>query len=187
MPLLKKVTDRNYVVNGERLLSVTEVLQAVGIIREFGSDAAMDRGTRVHRACCDIDLGLNPTIEDEDVPYVEAYRAFLNITGAEPVLIEQPVYHETHRYAGTLDRLYLIGGAERWLADIKTGSLPKHTPIQLSAYAACLDKPVWKRCAIHLIGDGKYRIVHYPAHEAPRDLDVFLAALKVAKWRKENP
>lgn len=172
--------NREYVIDGERLPSVTEVLRGVGLIRGFGSCEHLERGTAVHEACCAVDLGLDYDLPEEWKGYVMAYMAFLSDFRPEPVMIEQGVWHDVHRYAGTLDRVYLIDG-ERWIADIKTGSPERYYPVQLAAYSACLPKPIWKRMVVLLKESGEYGVLRYKAAESPADFEVFLAALKI--WR----
>jgi hypothetical protein len=52
----------------------------------------------------------------------------------EPVLIEQPLISERHKYGGTCDLLAKVGN-ETWLIDFKTGkAIYEEMAIQLSAY-----------------------------------------------------
>lgn len=185
MPLVKtEIIDRKYEIDGQILPSVTDILRSAGIIPlDVGNDEAMARGTFVHEATAIMDKGLElEEVPEEYEPFIRAYMKFMSSSGAEPVLIEQPVYNALYRYAGTLDRLYLING-ERWVADIKTGSVPDWAPIQLAAYASCLEPPTWKRVAINLREDGSYKVISYPARTWHSDMDVFLSAMRIHQWK----
>lgn len=183
MAIIKeKIIDRKYIVGGKTLPSVTEILSAAGIRPTYTSEEAAERGTLVHRACAAYDLGYEPEVEPWLEPYYQAYLKFIEEVKPEVVLVETPVYHETHGYAGTLDRVFEIQG-KRWICDIKTGSVPDWAPIQMAAYSACLPRPIWDRMALNLKSDGTYKQVNYDPRESQRDFSVFLAALTIWRWK----
>jgi len=184
-----------YTLNGVELPSVTKILDDV--LQEYASiDAetmrvARERGTAVHKACelhdkdsLDYD-SLDPVV----LPYMEAYIKFLNDTGFDPQIIEQPV-HSRFRYAGTLDR---IGSAKhsknRWQIDIKTPkSISTSVGPQTAAYDQAARECGWiekkekvERYALQLRDNGTYRMV--PC-QSPIDFNVFLSALTIYNFKR---
>src|SRR5690606_34284850 len=111
------------------------------------------------------------------------------------VLVEQTetrVHDEALGYAGTLDLIVAWTSEDgqritrRGLIDVKTGSVPPTVGAQTAAYLRCarawfpLGTPIY-RFALHLPGDGSYRLV--PLTNPQDELD-FLAALRVAHFRR---
>jgi len=83
------------------------------------SRKAAARGTDIHKAAEQIALGVTPEIEDDVLPYVEHYTAFLNEFKPKFLMSEAPVYSPTHGYAGTSDGIMEIDG-KTVIFDLKT-------------------------------------------------------------------
>lgn len=179
-----------------RLPSVTQILWDCGLedwsrfVPVDVLEAAREFGQHVHHACHlhDVD-GLEwSTLDVALVPYVEAWRAFLEDTGAVVIASEQPVVHEELGYAGTPDRV-LAWGARVVIPDLKaTAAVPRTVGIQTSAYAKAYqamrgDKKEPERYCIHLTAGGRGR--GYKAHKRtdPADWSMFLSCLNVWKFR----
>lgn len=94
---------------GHRLPSVTQCTRAL-VNQEYFTPGSAQIGSYRHK-CCELwDYG---TLEYDQLdpihtPYVDAWYDFLCYYGLEnePVLIEEPFYHPTYLYAGTIDRIY---------------------------------------------------------------------------------
>jgi hypothetical protein len=177
-----------YALDGQRLPSVTQVLENVGIIDysyipDFAREKYLKRGSNVHLACEFDDQGDldEAALSDELRPYVEAWRLFRAQTGFHPSLIEHRGYHPQYLYAGTLDRCGSMAGVKAdILLDIKTTQAPDWTRYQLAAYAAFFRTPrAFRRMAVALHADGTYRVDEYPSKDWAADFNVFLAALTV--------
>jgi hypothetical protein len=179
-----------YVVDGKRVVSVTEALEIAGIVDLSGIplrllELARDRGKAAHRVTAMIDLGEDVgRISDDVKPYAEAWQRFRVDTGFKSDLIEYVVRHERLGYAGTLDRFGPLNGCET-LIDVKCGYQPgAWTGLQLAGYDLALeyeryiDKPS-KRMAVSLKPDGTYSIQQFRKHSDRAD---FLAAVRVAQW-----
>lgn len=199
-----------YTVNGEQVLSVTQVLRDSGLV-ELGQGGTgissgvlahkRELGRAVHAATHYFDEGdLDfATVGAEAMPYVEAYIRMRHETGFLPLLIEHRVYHPTFGYCGTVDR---IGTIDRYpfgvLLDLKTGD-PEHvcTNLQLAgyldAYRAAPDgrvrtpggaiPPQFERWAVQLRADATYRLTRYTDH---RDVLVFRAALTLVQYKRHG-
>ena len=136
---------------------------------------AKDRGTAVHAACEDLDIGFDA----EDVPaeyegYVRAYLAFKNDYRPTLLGMEQKIYNAEQGYAGRFDRWFEWDGDEAIL-DIKTTTSPTKTTIiagcaQTHAYAIAM-KGVKRRFLLYLRKDGKYRLVDCAEYEKKHDFD----------------
>lgn len=182
-----------YSVEGERLPSVTQILQGCGIVDLSGVpvqalDYAAERGTAVHRFCEFLDQGEADWAQIEGTPlegYCRAYAQFREDTGFSPRLVEHRFSASVHgmRYAGTVDREGDIGGRATVL-DLKTGTTEQRSwCVQLAAYALGLresGRPLRARAALHLRADSSYRLIDY---RDPRDEQVWLAALAVETWK----
>ena len=120
-----------YTVDGVPTPSVTEILEAVGLISSrYYKPGAAERGTAVHKMLEDYDvLG----IPGEGL-FFEAYLSFLRKAEPKIIAIERFVFVEDPRYGGTLDRVMEIDGVT-YVVDIKTGWPASWHEIQLAAYA----------------------------------------------------
>jgi hypothetical protein len=175
-----------YKINGKDVPSVTQVLSLAGefknINKEILSKAARF-GTAVHKATELYDLGtlnlekLDPAL----MPYLEAWKKFLVETNFKVRDIEYMV-GTSQGYAGTIDRIGYFND-ELTILDIKSGStLPRTTPLQLSAYAAAYNEThndwIKQRISVHL-KPLKYSIKRY---SNIADFTMFLNFLSVYKW-----
>ena len=93
-----------YMLDGERLPCVSDLCRFLH--REIYKDAplwqmeaAADRGTKVHAATEALDKTGRAEIEDEYLPYLQAYALFRKENDVQWELIEYPDYHPAHRYA----------------------------------------------------------------------------------------
>ena len=181
--------SHTYRAGGERVISVTQAISAAGLVDgRWFDDYSRDRGTAVHLACELWDKGtldedvLDPVI----VPYLDGWRLFTAETGAvwDMTGIEQMVHSQVYRFAGKLDRIGTVN-SRRTLVDIKTGIPQPWTALQLAAYAGAMGELIC-RMAVHLPGDGKYRITSYKMADQVRDFAVFHACLTVANWKESN-
>jgi len=173
-----------------RVTSVTQAISGAGLVdSRWFDDYSRDRGTAVHLATELWDKGTldEDTLDPVIVPYLEGWKLFTAETGAvwDITGIEQRVFSTSHRYAGTLDRIGTVNG-RRTLADIKTGlSNSRNTALQLAAYCHAIGE-VCDRMAVHLPGDGKYKLSLYKIEDQIRDFHVFAAALTVANWKGQG-
>lgn len=184
--------SHTYTVGGIVIPSVTQIiapLYSFEGIPESILNAKRDLGRAVHTACeydddGDLDEG---SVSDQVRPYLEAYRAFRRDTGAEVVLNEQKLYNPKHRYAGTIDRRFVIKG-ELWTVDLKTtASMSPAVGVQLAAYDRLVEeageRANSKMGALQLKPDGSYKL--HPFSSAA-DFPVFLSLLNIHNWRAKN-
>lgn len=183
-----------YFDDAGRLPSVTEILGACipqyeGIRQEVLEHASA-RGRAVHKACelydkNELDYS---TLDEQIIPYLEAWILFIKDTGFVVGYSEQVVYSNKFRYAGTLDRTGIIAG-RRVIVDIKTTvALSPVTGLQLAGYKQAaleyLGSPgEGKRFAVQLKDNGKYLIKEY---SDPSDFNVFLSCLQLYQWKMKN-
>jgi hypothetical protein len=175
-----------YRLHGRVVPSVTQILRDAGVIDAtwFTQDAA-ERGTRVHRAIHCSDMGIDcGAITDEVLPYLCAWREFVEVAGVKIIASEKRVWSSRLRYAGTLDK-YAKGGNKALIIDIKTGPVMPWCALQTAAYMyATLE--MHQRCdwrmGVHLGSDGKYAVHSYGNFRA--DFAQFTTALLV--WRQQH-
>lgn len=172
---------------GKPLLGVTSILKMAGLIdtRFYNEESAL-RGTVIHALTELEDRGIQTQTEKHISGYLDAYRAFLRETGCSISSSECVVYHKEYGFAGRLDRCAQMTNlqGEPVIIDIKTGVPCRYWPIQLAGYALALEQNPWpKRYALQLQSNGKYRLIQYS--DNPRDLGVFLAALRITRFLSE--
>jgi hypothetical protein len=101
------------------------------------------RGTLLHDAARQLVAGDPITPETDGEPWpddvvasAEQLARFMDEWDVDPLFTERPVFHETDRWAGTLDLVAKLRDGRRWLLDYKTGETgiyPKDA-LQLAAY-----------------------------------------------------
>lgn len=207
--LFERDTSR-YVVEGRRVVSVTEALNVCGLVDFSGVpvtmlEAAQRRGTMAHgiieliNADDDSWQGL---IDETTEPYIDAYFRFMDETKFTPLLTEHLVVSRVHRFAGRLDVIGILNG-RIVLIDYKTAAaIARHVGLQLAGYKLGLSDEVvaeladvigetgtdqmqmlrlkLPRFALRLGRDGRYTLVEFTRH---RDTGDFLAAVRVANWQ----
>lgn len=184
MTLVFDESTHTYTLGGRRLPSVTTILRAEGFIDStWFTEYARDRGTKVHQAIALFDAGeldeglLDPVL----APYLDAWRRFLSdaqvTIDASEVQLASPIYG----FAGTIDKLAVVGGA-RAILDIKTSRSPaRWWGLQLAGYHILQGEVGLRRYSVQLLDDGSYRMQEYRDRT---DRAVFLAALSVHNWKK---
>jgi hypothetical protein len=107
----------------------------------------------------------------------------------KPVIVENEtrLFHPVHRYAGTIDRRYVIAG-DVWDVDLKsTVAMSPAVGIQTSAYTEMFKangRPERvRRGALQLMPDGKYKLWEF---KDPADFSVFLSLLTVRRFKERN-
>lgn len=179
--------EHRYTLNGRELISVTQALMSAGFIDvTWYTDDARARGSAVHDAIQRLHASdLNPSADlvASDVPYFDAYLAFLAESGFMVDGSEERVCDPLTGYAGTVD---LRGRLPRYhfgvdVIDVKTGSVPSWVGYQTAAYARLLPGDLKRRWALNLKADGTYRLERL---ESRTDERVFLAALTVAQAKR---
>lgn len=191
MPLHFDAETHTYTLDGRRLPSVTEVLAPLIDYSRVPQDvleAARVFGSHVHKACdlfnrdeLDFD-SLDPAL----VPYVSAWKQFLEDTGAVVIASETPVFHDQLGYAGTPD-VVLAWGNRIVIPDLKsTAVVPPTVGPQTAAYAKAYQRmhggrEPERRC-IQLNADGTYR-VH--AKREASDWSYFLSALNCYRFKEK--
>ncbi len=183
-PSLRLDAEHKYWLGEKELISVTTALKEAGLIdTTWFTPEAAERGTAVHLACEQMDLGtLNyRPISSEHLGFLDAYARFF--AEAKPVwsTVEEQVCDATVGYAGTLDRSGLLNGV--WtVLDIKTGPPAPWHGLQLAAYARILGRRP-QRFDLYLAADGTYRL---EPQRTRTDEANFLAALAVAQFRRQH-
>lgn len=172
-----------YTVGGLLYPSVTQVLADTGFVdKSWFTEYARDRGSKVHRAALLSDQGdldtdnLDPVLRG----YVDAWERFRAEVVPEFTAMEEGLFSDTYRFAGTPDRFGLMGTFET-VFEIKTGSPEKWHGIQLAGYSILLNKPYCQRVGIYLKEDGRYNLEFYRDRQ---DGPIFLSALAIHNWRQ---
>lgn len=186
--------EHEYWLGRDRLESVTEVIEGLGIIdATWFTETSRIRGARVHSATALFDQGrldweslapIEAVLGEPIANYVRAWEAFRNETGFTPAKIEIIGYHDRYRYAGTLDRIGTFANGREALLDIKTGPVEDWVGLQTAAYNAMHPSQRPRaRCGVGLRADGTYMIREFPDVD---DEPTFLYALAVLRWGRRH-
>lgn len=178
-----------YYWNGLPVPNVTTVLEPIEELWRVSPEILQrkaDLGRRIHLACqLDDDDDLDESsVQDDEAPYLEAWRRFRTDKRVMIESAEEMLYHPIYRYAGTLDRVLRFDGF-RWLADIKISvEVYASAAVQTAAYLqAKRDQGIQKRAAIQLRDDGRYRLREFTD---PADWPCFLSLLTIHNWKQKH-
>jgi hypothetical protein len=173
---LEKISRENY-------LRVTSVLYPFSGLQNINPDIlanAARRGTKVHKICEGIVLGLGEIgVDDETLGYVESFKKWWS-AGIDVIEMEKRFWDDELRITGQVD--FIIRADNRLIiVDIKTSSRPSKTwQAQGSAYAYLAKNAGYdinKIFFLHLNKEGKEpKIFEYPVDDS-----FFLAILRTFK------
>ncbi|MFA6290153.1 MAG: hypothetical protein WC637_00150 [Victivallales bacterium] len=174
-----------YRCNGVLYPSVTQILADMGLIdTSWFTEYSRERGTLVHRI---IQWHLAGDLDEESIdpalrPYFDAFIRFQEESKFVAEEVEKPFASVTCRFAGTPDLIGCLNGHNA-IVDIKTGAPQPWTALQLAGYEILVKHPSMERFSLQLTDEGKYKLTH---HKDRQDRGVFLAALAVYYWKKNN-
>lgn len=100
--------EHSYTLDGQPVPGVTRALKLISEYRDVDPAvlaAASNRGKLVHRVIeldCMNDLDV-PSLDDVLVPYYQAWREFLAVSGFQVILSESKLASRRYRYAGQPD------------------------------------------------------------------------------------
>ena len=183
--------EHQYSLNGEQVPSVSEISrfasrEVYGDINQYTLDNASSRGSAVHKATEVLDkyneVECDPNIE----PYIRAYIQFRkDYSIKEYVAIEKALASESMKFAGTIDRIFVITKefADTFKAqtktdisklvgklaiiDIKSSSVVQKVlaPIQLNGYEKLVTEnklgDVALLLILHLTKESKYKVHNF--------------------------
>ena len=121
--------------------------EAMDYATEFGNDSH-----QLIEAIALQDIGRprldTPSTENQYIPILEGFNAWLRDSNIELVASELMVYHPAYKYAGTIDLvgIKMSDPLSMVVIDIKTGGVFDEAAMQISAYAEALDyltAPEW--------------------------------------------
>lgn len=189
-PVFDEASHRYTHPDGRRLISVTQAIQAAGLVNtDWFNEAAAWRGSVVHK-CCELDCKgtlLESSVDPAALPYLQAWRAWKQNVGFTPTKIEQRHYHPTLLYSGTQDRAGYLPNGEECDVDLKTGVAQKWHAIQLAAYGNFHRQPrTRRRFTVRLQPDGRYVTTEYTNATWSQDWAAFQSCLVIANWRQIN-
>lgn len=180
-----------YFWDGVKVPNVTSILKDAGLVVFHCSLAVLEKarnfGKAVHRVAQlwdlkDLDM---KTVAKPLLPYLEGWKKFRAECKPRIERIEYRVYSKKYRYAGTLDRVFVIKFRE--IGDIKTDQDPGPTGPQTAGYQGAYNEMhpkerVTKRNTI-VLKPGGYDII---PHEDRTDFSTFLAALQLVNYKEKH-
>jgi len=128
-----------YKIGERRIVSVTQILKAVGysdFSAPWFTDEARNRGINLHTCCALVDEDDldRDSVDDSIRPEVEAYAEWKEKTGFMANLVEKPLYSLPDGSAGTPDVFGSFPSGDWVLIDRKRGQASKATRYQLALY-----------------------------------------------------
>lgn len=106
--------DHQYELNGENVPSVSEISrfasrEIYGTVEQYTLDNAANRGSAVHKSTEILDKYGEVDCDSNIEPYVRAYLDFRKDYGIKEYLgIEKQLASESMKFAGTIDRIFVI-------------------------------------------------------------------------------
>lgn len=188
--------DHRYTLDGEELPSVSELCRFLsreiyGNIAQFRLDNAAQRGNAVHKACEVLDKFGSVDVQDDILPYVQAYLLFRKEHDVHWEKVEWAGHHPSDRYAGTIDRSGVLDG-KRSILDIKT-SYTVHRPLcaaQLNLYRRILEAHEGFQAdalyILHLKKDATYQLLPFEADDTLPEALLTLHNTLKKKGRKRS-
>lgn len=188
MQLDFEAATHTYRFGGKVLPSVSEILKPIvdfSMVDPDVLEAAREFGQHVHLAThlFDTEQLEWSTLDPALVPYVEAWKQFIEDSGAVVIASEQPIVHQELGYAGMPDRV--LSWKDRIVVpDLKaTSVVPRSVGPQTAGYAKAYQsmhgvKKEPERLCIHL-KPGKYTVHR---RRELSDWSMFLSCLNVWKW-----
>lgn len=177
-----------YRYDGRPVPSVTQILKPLYDFGAIPPDILASKarlGTRVHLATeMDDDGELDEGSCDELVMgYVSGWRKFKADRGVAILESEKRVFSLEHQYAGTLDRIVGMDGAD-WVLDIKT-SAEIHPAVgpQTMAYAMAAGHNSLRRCVVQLKLDGTY---DFKELTSQKDWVIFQSCKLIHRFKMEH-
>ena len=178
-----------YKVNGVAVPSVTQILADVRLIDlsmvpQVFFARACEFGGVVHQATDYSDRGIldENSIDKEVLSNVKAWRAFISDHDVKIFEVEKRVYSKKFKFAGTLDRVGLVGG-ELCIIDIKTGVKQRAYACQTAAYALAYTEmtgeKIRDRYCVYLL-ENSYKV---DKHTDRLDENMFLNALSLYNYK----
>lgn len=188
-------STHTYTIDGIPVPSVTTVCRFLSYDQKSDkpwlAQAAADRGSRIHAACCALDYGLEPEDAEDISGYLLAYRRFLKDYRPDWEGIEYLTGSLELGLAGTIDRWGTLYDGTPVIVDIKTGSTLRDAPLrgQLTGYKRLLAHDrvhfhAQKLFALHLAKDGTYTL--RPVAQDDAILDACLYLEKVTRRKSHG-
>ena len=174
-------TAHRYVVGDREIPSVTTRIKAAGLLgpgASFYTPEAADRGTRVHEACTDLDLGRPCTLLPAEQGFLDSYAKWRRLMRPTWTSMEQPHYSARYDTAGTADRLGTVAGRPL-IVDFKTGGAATWHGLQLAMYDLLHDDippQRRRRIVLYLRIDG--RMAQSVEYLEPSDYTLALTLMK---------
>ena len=185
-------SKHEYRLRGKILPSVTQIIKLISPkfegIPEAVLEYASQRGRAVHKACEIFNNGqeFSEPLDDVIVPYLDAWKRFIDEKHVRIISSEQHMYHPTMHYAGRFDCIGLIDD-EEWTLDIKAiAKLHAAIGVQLAGYNGLRNAHAGKihcnthcdfpRAAVQLKPDGTYKFEQYNNRS---DFAVFVSCMTV--------
>jgi hypothetical protein len=172
-----------YALDGVQIPSLTGILKAEGYIdTTFYTEDGAENGSRRHYIfhLDDIDDLLEDSIDESDIPYLEAWRQFKRDVGFQLIESETPTFQPVYGYGCTPDKRAMVNG-KLSIVEVKTGKLMPWTAIQAAGQALCFTE-YHERIGVAVSATG-YKI--HPFRDR-HDKDVWLACLTGYKWKQNN-
>jgi len=184
-----------YFADGERVPSVTQILDSVGLVEsDYFTEEHRRRGILVHMFIAMTNTGKVPNVKvegygaaaiDEAREYHKQYVKFLaSMKGALKIeAVEQKVFDPMFRYAGRLDFSGLLAQLPT-IFDVKTnraGYTPTWAKWQLAAYAHALEPTLMHRRMAVILTPTSYSIEEFPRDSYVSDRDDFLSFVRTVR------
>jgi hypothetical protein len=179
-----EVTQRP-MVNGRRVLGLTDVLKFCGIMegQMWGSDHDLWMGQCRHAA---VELWVKGTLDlstvhPEIMPSIEAFLDFQQHTGFRPTHSEYKVWNPIYQVATRIDLMGELPDGVEVIIELKSGACAKPTAIQTAGQDSLLGaQRTRQRFGLSIPKTGKPKVVPYTDRD---DYSIWISAMNIAIWK----
>jgi len=173
--------NHEYLWDGKQVPSVTGILRAVGLSKDFGgiADFYKERGQAVHKA---IELFLKGTLDETTIdpvliPYWEGFKRYWEKHKEKPTFIETPQYCEEYGFAGTAD-LVTNTRIRDWKCSKDHDRVAE---LQGEGLKLLYGPPFLPFEVIQFPGDGSFKVFEYGDK-----IDTWPSVMKCFEWWKKT-
>lgn len=177
-------------------MSPSERIKELSKARFADRDEAGNAGTQVHKLAHRLSAGEEVTVPEHLTGQVDSYLRFVSEWSVVDRFAELVVINRRFRYMGTLDVIAGLADGRTWLLDFKTArsGVFAENALQLAGYRNAEtyigadgqehEMPEVDQCGVVWIRADGYDL--YPFEAGPEEFRIFLYALGIARWRKDQ-
>lgn len=183
-----------YRIEGRKVPSVSEIISGIGLndFSHVQPDVLLAKqkiGTAVHHLSHLYDSNNLAKCSEDLMPWLESYKQFRSKFPMSLMISEVRLASKKYKFAGRLDRVFIIENRKGILVDLKTGDKNKSHNLQKAGYKILVEEnyPIkLKELWTYYIKPGGFSESDIDKKIDISDDYAFLSALNVYNWKYNN-